>query len=1420
MATSNDLETLFANIRPHQARSVSNIGQNTEQTAARSHGFNFPSHPPQLSDPQRHGSPTVNGSQAQSSFSSNSNFGGSQEKDERTSSLLNLLKFSQPNPSNSNPLPNPPPLRSISYQGHENTSNEPQNIHAGGISASDLVASFMGKPSPPTQGVKSPAPATSGDSRKASAQEDPQDILLRLLNRQKEAPKMDTQSQENKLPEGRGSEAFADDLKQDVADATTQNAHSAPNYSNRASPSPRVFGSERQPSSFDPAVSIERERTPSKPVFTYVNPFDQLAASSPRNRTPKLEATSGRGSPAVELLKRENDGSKRKSQESSPEPSLRRKLTPVGVKNRQSPGPGNFAPQTESVSNALGEVAGQVDKQVEDALARAEEEGDTTIKHEETSTRSSMDDLADKLQDAAIEIKKELESEENKGALEDILPAEDAAAIKGIIDDAANRELLDNNWESADGEESPTKEDEDAGRVVKVFQFPIKPFVAISIKNLPGPEAEFRDDGIIDIARFKKSFDQTDRCLTSATAEYIVYSQVKAGGVRVIRQEDGIDRSLFKASNDRVFNVSVPTTPYKTVSNSQAVLATGVSGTVYWAPIFQAQNDMFENNTMESEGLVFPPSGAADDPSSTSGGQLKTRARKSSRHPEYFAIGRGKSIHVVFTLPAAAPKYRKETGHHNGLGVVDTEQFFKDRNLKITTGKAGKDFSFSEDDTVIVSLDKNGMVKFWDVRDLVEGPNPTASRVEPVNISTPIMMLASAATSREKPWPTSVMLLDKLRPYTRGTALRYMIVGLKQNHTMQLWDLALGKPVQELNFPHSDDADAICSFGYDPNTGILAVGHPTRNSIFFVHLSAPRYSLKPMCQADLLQRIVNKDPRLPATESTAFLSGIREISFAPKGQLRNLELLAATRPKAPSSAETEGVQESGVLFELYVMHSRGVTCMRIQNEDLGWSDDNKVLKGIDAEEANVIELADLRNFPDESVSGTETPTPAKVTGRDKKKSSEEIVIAPAPVESSEPGATTMAKQLDVSHDAVPTSSSPDKSEKKKKHRNKPSKAGPKSSDLSDTQSTSRSLPSSHIQPPISETISSQPVPTEPTKIAADPTDLDSSKSIDPSVDMDPTKSPFLPITPTKSGRSGADENINIGISTEFLNKEIKKIERGVSTEMGRVLHHELDMLHRRLTEDKRVEETREGVRTETVLRLVSTALNENVEKSLGRIITDNMQRSVIPALQTVTKQVIEHHVTRVIERRLTDTIAQNLGAWMNREMQTHFPNAVAQAMQNQDALRMMTDGIANKVAARLNTENTKHAAQIADLNAKLEQLTTLMRGSVDAVTTMAAAQSQFQEEVLKLQRQIGEGTNDTDPEENQLTPLAVSSRENASRDTTSREDTQSPTIRSQQPAKSPEEIELAEITELMTEGSYQDGSIKVRDHPNLSCTLR
>src|SRR5690606_22559522 len=110
--------------------------------------------------------------------------------------------------------------------------------------------------------------------------------------------------------------------------------------------------------------------------------------------------------------------------------------------------------------------------------------------------------------------------------------------------------------------------------------------------------------------------------------------------------------------------------------------------------------------------------------------------------------------------------------------VVDTDKLLKQCSLKINTGKAGKDFIFSQDDTLVVSLDKSGRVKFWDVRDLTavkEGsdplrPMPARTSLE---IKEPLMTLTTTPEG-EKAWPTSVLLLDKFRPYQKRAALRYM----------------------------------------------------------------------------------------------------------------------------------------------------------------------------------------------------------------------------------------------------------------------------------------------------------------------------------------------------------------------------------------------------------------------------------------------------------------------------------------------------------------------------------------------------------------------------------------------------------------------------------------------------------------------
>ncbi|CRK15724.1 hypothetical protein BN1708_017408, partial [Verticillium longisporum] len=288
------------------------------------------------------------------------------------------------------------------------------------------------------------------------------------------------------------------------------------------------------------------------------------------------------------------------------------------------------------------------------------------------------------------------------------------------------------------------------------------------------------------------------------------------------------------------------TAPDHDGAHRETIIGTGISGTVFWVQIRNGEKDHIEDANPEQYGFALPPMSFHEG--DTPGGVLKTRARSSTIHPEFFAVGRGKSINIIWPSFIMQQNLFKP-GHDR---VVDTEQLAKQCSLKINTGKAGKDFTFSQDDTVIVSLDKSGRVKFWDVRDLTaakEGSDPRAPTPAHTSLEVKEPMLTLTSTPEgEKAWPTSVLLVDKLRPYQKRCALRYMIIGMKQNHTLQLWDLALGKPVQEFNLPHSKESDAVCSVMYHAPTGMLIIGHPTRNSIYFAHLSAPKYNLKSVSQ--------------------------------------------------------------------------------------------------------------------------------------------------------------------------------------------------------------------------------------------------------------------------------------------------------------------------------------------------------------------------------------------------------------------------------------------------------------------------------------------------------------------------------------------------------------------------------------------
>ncbi|KAL9618079.1 MAG: hypothetical protein Q9160_007149 [Pyrenula sp. 1 TL-2023] len=1266
MAAPNDLQALFANLKPRS--SASQGSQNQIFTSANRSASSM-----SLNAQPAHGLSSVNASYNRSTNSPLTSHNGPQQQhttgeggsapgggtSDRAQNLLSLLKFSQPAGGQS------PHLSRTASDNMATSQIDTGHAQGRGIPASDLVANFIrssesptirgGGPEqflPPTSAIEeakgSPAGNTAGNHQEA---------LMRLLKRSSESEQSRTKEDFQPRP---GVE--------NVQRSSSRNVSSPI----------RMFGTSesREHTPFEPPMPANAPQGENKPVFNYMNPFEALAAAS-RQHTPQPAANQS-FSPAPETKIAEELGDSR---------------LPADIPKESIEMPEDAAPIKQEIAS--------------DIKALAEE-------------------LEDHPVEAAKEVKEELDKPENEGALEEELPKPVAKAVKQVINDAA--EESPDKWESVgSAEDSPA----DVERIVPVYNFPIKPFVSITITEMKLSKVLFREDGSIPIAKFKKAFDQLDRTLATATSKYIAYCQPKGSGIRIIRQDDGADRKLFKHTKDRIFSLSFcSTTLNGTATEVQALIGSGVSGATYYATVSNDGHNLFDQDELDTESLIFPPYPKGDE--NTSGGMLKTRARKSSRHPDFFGIGRGKSIHIVWPSTAMSHKY----GVAGKNREVDVEKYFNDRPLKITTGKAGKDFTFSGDDTLIVSLDKVGRLRFWDIRALIREENATATRVQPVDIRTPLLTL-STANPAEKTWPTSVLFVDKLRPYVKNTALRYVLVGLKQNHTLQLWDILLGKAVQELSFPHDSETDAICSVAYHPHTGIIVVGHPTRNSVYFVHLSAPRYNLPGMSQAQLIENVVLKADTLPKPESTACMSGIRELSFANRGQMRCVDLL----PTNGDAASEKSDDPTRVLFELYVTHADGVLCLPIIKADLGWNIDSKVVHPIKALENKIIALKDLKlggviEEASEVNGESRVPTPP-VVKTPKKKSKQQRPEPAVP----EPSAATVLEPIfnnrprDRSHSPAPARPAANIA-KPAEVPAQPSEAG-----VAETKTSKKKKKS---QTPASP---KAPAASQAKIIASDPI-AEEMPSQDHTREAQNITQPSIPIT------SKSNETVNIGISGDWLDKELKKIEAMFKT----VLDDQMRNLYHNTHQDRIVQDEASQARQDAILRVISTTLTSNVEQSLSRMISANMQNSVVPSVTNL--------LTGSLGSRITEQMASTFHTLIPHQLNTQLTAAVQSAMQSPGVISQITNQVSSRIASQVENEFTEilhntitptfkqlaiHNAQsVADeverraseqlkiyqeesraQQTRMDKILETMQGMTETLTLMSGSQVEFQAKILE-----------------------------------------------------------------------------------------
>lgn len=1253
---------------------------------------------------------------------------------DRAGNLLSLLRFSSGTGAGVQPAPAaaPAPEQPRSPLVQETTSPHGRNV-----SASDLVASLFGK-----QPAAPPAPAAVPPPQPEGPSENTQEMLLRLLNRPQpgvssaEAPTLVQASQQ--VP----SHVVTIEPKETVAPATEA--------------SPR---GPAKPETVAPPASKES-------MFTYVNPFEQLAAVSPRKKSPRPK--SGDVTPEVEATQNQMTEVTADVESSRPPDvvvSRRRPKSPVLEEN-----------QRMAVNEVVGRLVGEIGRSLSSGGAVPDAEYDDDPLQVE-APQQVIGSVARHLRQTAPEARETADSKEPVVSTDQELEA--AAAVEPSENEAA--EALADSWESA--EDSAEKEEE---RVVPVHSFPLRPFISITVKPQAGKLMAFRDDGIMDIARLKKEFDQLDRSLTAASSEYIVYALAKTGGIRIIRQDDGSDRQVFRSTRDRVFNVALCTSHSSTGrSNVQAILGIGVSGAVYWCLISRSDKDLFEMDALESESLIFPPFPASDE--NTSGGQLKTRAKRSSRHADLFAIGRGKNIYLVSPQAAMSASY----GVSGTQRTVNTEKFFKERALKISTGKAGKDFAFSDDDSVIASLDKTGRLRFWDIRDVVDNPD-FIDGPAPSEVRVPLNTFVTGSPA-EKSWPTSVLFLDKHRAYTKTMALRYVLVGLKQNHTLQLWDIGLGKAVEELKFPHENESDAICSVAYHAPTGVIVVGHPTRNSIYFVHLSAPRYNLPAMTQADFIKAASDKESNsLPKPDSTACMSGIREISLGSKGQLRSLELLPISKP----AGEKHGADETG-LFELYVMHSRGVTCLNIKWEDLGLTPEQKAIRPLDALEEDRIEISDLQTFPsyvsdEPSVNGDTASIPSRVTVKEaaKKTDAFESTAGVVPSRHASPTKTVKKKAGEEQLEPVHVISGTEKAEKKKKKKAAASEATGKVKGATATA------------------------------VAAEPS---LSKDLSQESELLPSFTATMNMTQAAERSVPAElpsASATNGLSGNAFEKHLEALQNGVAAEFNKTLGREFEELHRRFNDERRSWETASNAKMSQVLRLVSSTLSDNVEKNLDRIILENIQTKVLPVVTDAT----------------TAAVTKQLGTAVDDELRKVLPKAINSAMQQPGVIQSLSDSV-QKLAPRLESEVAKtvqssiapvleslarhtkqietsmerqfemqikrYEAQRQSDNAKLDGMATMLRDLSHTVASLAAIQNRPSEQSHAKRSSLGRvqaeniprGTQQPVPQQPQSRPQSIPP--------------QNPAASAPRPAPTTsEEAELAEIARLVGAGQFEEATIK------------
>jgi hypothetical protein len=111
---------------------------------------------------------------------------------------------------------------------------------------------------------------------------------------------------------------------------------------------------------------------------------------------------------------------------------------------------------------------------------------------------------------------------------------------------------------------------------------------------------------------------------------------------------------------------------------------------------------------------------------------------------------------------------------------------------------------------------------------------------------------------------------------------------------------------------------------------------------------------------------------------------------------------------------------------------------------------------------------------------------------------------------------------------------------------------------------------------------------------------------------------------------------------QLVAKEIRKSEENLHTRIGRLITKEMDKQQQRFDDARAHEQTEDINRQEKILKLISTELTRNTTRVVEMAVKAEVQNSVLPALEHITRSEVRAALNEHVGRGLTEYIQSNL----------------------------------------------------------------------------------------------------------------------------------------------------------------------------------